>query len=222
MYSLKMFSVMLHGPNFIDPIYIGPDEEEARAHFQGYTLESNQYNMSIELSVQVNQYEFIDDDDDPKDWPIEKYCDVYYRLVEEGEWEVVEHRHLQHVNAESDKILSEVQRHFAHKYGNYKYNDITVFDQHDNVIGNIQLRISDHTENILNNDRYVTADYYISVVIADLDETSSRFGIQNAFERRSNEYSLYYNSERDADEIIDEIEGLISRLIDKLHEEAWA
>jgi hypothetical protein len=90
-----------------------------------------------------------------------------------------------------------------------------VYDEQDDLIGTISLRIADHTENLNNNGRFEDCDYYISVVIADDDATKTKFQY-NDLERRNNEYSLVYNSDYTLDEITTEIDNLVEEISDEI------
>lgn len=140
----------------------------------------------------------------------------------EKEWEIIDIDYLEDeyysINESSDDLLDEVEDWFKKEYDsrNYKYHEIYVYlDEEDDDYKTIQIRISDHTENIMNNDRYRSKDYYVSIVISDYDVTNNRFGMSNAFERRSNEYELRYNSDDD----IEQIKIDISTLIEEIKEE---
>jgi hypothetical protein len=125
-------------------------------------------------------------------------------------------RYYKGLNSDSDELLTKIEKYYKNKYGNYKYNKISVYDDNDNYKGNIQLRIADHTENIFNVDKYGRPDYHLSVIITNKDKTVNRFGMSNAFERRKNEYELVFNSSDDETEIISQIDDLIKEFTNEL------
>jgi hypothetical protein len=117
-----------------------------------------------------------------------------------------------------------VQDYFRKQASDYSYGGkycfFDVYDEkEEKFLGTIVLRIAEHTENIRNWDRYnPETDYRISVVISDYDPTKKQFW-SNDLERFSNEYYFSYDSDSTAEEIIDEIDGLLSDLEDQIRKE---
>jgi cystathionine beta-lyase family protein involved in aluminum resistance len=71
----------------------------------------------------------------------------------------------------------------------------------------------------MNNDRFRSKDYYISVVVSDYDVTDSRFGMSNSFERRNNEHELKYGSSDDTIQMEIDIDFLIKELKEEILED---
>ena len=114
-------------------------------------------------------------------------------------------------------MLTDVQLHYKNLYGRYKYNKIPIRDDEGDELSSINLRISDHTENIFNVDRFNDSDYHISVVISDFDPTKNRFSQINSFERRiGKEFELKFNSDNQYEEIIGNIDDLIENITEKV------
>jgi hypothetical protein len=175
--------------------------------------------IMIEFSKHTSKYKFILEDEDKQDYPIEEYYDndnIYIELYGE-EIETIDTKEISNVNKDTEILLNDVDRYFYKKYGNYKYNIINVYDDEENHKCCIKLRITDHTENIHNIDRFESCDFHISVVISNFDVTEKRFH-SNIFERSSNEMELKYDSDTSFDEIIDEINGTIEEFADILLE----
>ena len=124
------------------------------------------------------------------------------------EWDTIHERKIDPPNKKSEAILDEVMWHYKNRYGNYKYNDISVWDDDDQYLGGLKLRIADHSENVSNNDRHGHYDYHISVVIADKDKTYGRFST-SMYERRKNELEFKFDSSDDVKSIISVIDGAI-------------
>jgi hypothetical protein len=176
-------------PNDSDTLFSSSNYDVVKNEFDNYEEFTRNENVSLEL-------EYFDGD----------------------EWETIESKPI--VSHKSDEeLLSDVDLYFKKKYGSYKYNDVDVFDEHGEYFGCINLRISDHTENIYNVDKYAKCDYYLSVVISDQDPTEDRFSQINALERRKNEIHIKFNSDDGLDDIISKInltiDGLSNRLIKK-------
>jgi hypothetical protein len=218
--NLKLYRVMAHSENHIKKLYFGTNYEEAKREFDIANYDDVHENLGgiILLEELDNKYLFVQELDDEigdsiDDYPIEDYYDDanVYDLIEETYWESIDERDINPINEVSDKILDDVQDYFKNQYGKYKYNTIDVdngldiLDDNYEYYGCIQLRISDHSENIANIDRFGLCKYYISVVIANRNATKGRF-LQSMYERKSNEVELEFDSKDSFDEIISEIE----------------
>lgn len=216
--TLTFYGVRLDTDETTDLLYVGLHLDDAESEFNScnYTdLPSNFQNIGgvCTLEKQKRKYKFVYELDlefeTKDDYPLEDYYEDkdYYKLVEETDWELIKTKDIKAVNEDSDKLLHEVQLAFGGK----KYNEINVdngLDENDDdykILGKINLRIADHTENIFNVDRFGGADYHVSVVIANLDKTRNRFGMSNAFERRRNEVELLFDGDTDLDEVVDKI-----------------
>ena len=219
--SLDFFKVTHHTDYSSDMVYFGIDGNEAQKAFDGFNTSDvpDKYkneNNTIELSKRVDFYSFIndlDEDETIEDYPIEDYYDDsrYYKRIFEGEFEEIEVKIIEPVNQQTDELLSEVQFHYKQKYGKMKYNVIDVLDNEGEYVGDIQLRIADHTENIRNIDRFDKHTAHLSVVIAEYNPTKSKFW-SNDLERRNGEIELYFTSENSFEEIVSEIDGTIEEL----------
>jgi len=206
--SILVYRVMFETSKYNEIIYEGIDKTKAIKSFEGFDDIPDYWDNNMHLVVEsyIHYYKFTEDD--MNDFPIDDYYndDSVYKLINIGEGEIIHSRKIHPKNKDSDMLLDDIQDYFKNLYGNRKYNKIMVGGKC------IQLRIADHTENIMNVDRHGDCDYYISVVIANLDKTIGRFGVQNKMERRRNEYELRYNSMDDFDDIIMEISNLIDSL----------
>lgn len=217
--KITLYSVIFHTSDSSDSIYFGLDKDEAIYQYNLFNdipeRWFNRTDMYVEIEKQTNEYKFIHELDSDfetiEDYPIEEYYDdsSVYEIINEGDWEYIDSRVIKPKNEESDVLLNDVSSYFQKKYGKFKYNIVDVYDENEEYKGCIQLRISDHTENIHNIDRYGSCDYYISVVISDYDVTKQRFGMTNSFERRRNEFEITFSSEDNFDDVIEEIENQI-------------
>ena len=146
------------------------------------------------------KYKFIgqlEDGETIDEYPIECYFkdSSTYKLIDDGDWENIDIKELTYINKDTESLLFDVQSHYKKLYGGkYKYNVIDVTDDNGNIVGSINLRISDHTENIFNVDRFNNSDYHISVIISNYDPTKKRFAQTNALERKNGEFELRFNS----------------------------
>jgi hypothetical protein len=221
--ELTFYRVFTSSGSGDNELYFGADKKEAEYKFHNTDKDDigSKYGGIVIFESLINKYKFVQELDEEigdgiEDYPIEDYHEdsSVYELIEEGEFELVESKNIDPLNEASDKILSDVQDYYRKKYGNYKYNNIEVdngldvFDDGYIEYGTIQLRITDHSENVANNDRYSFSKYFISVVIADEDATKNQF-LQSVYERRRNEVELYFDSNNDVSEIISEIESAI-------------
>lgn len=218
--SITKFKVTFHTSDETELFYEGTDESDAMGEFNSFNYGDipermqDRDGMYVTLESYVDTYKYIGDADEYYDYPIEDYYDddTLYKLIDTSESETIKDRRIKPINTDSDELLGDVQNYFKKKYESKygKYIKIGVGDQC------IQLRVSDHTENIKNVDRFDFCDFHISVVIADLDVTKIRFKVQNDFERYKNEYELNYSSDYTYDNIIENIEELVNKCVNFL------
>jgi hypothetical protein len=173
-------------------LYNGPNEELARRIFEDY-----------------------DKTDVPKELLHKE--GLYVELIRENgdDWEIIALKDLERGNSKSDELLTRVERHYQNLYGGYKYFEIDVEDNNGEYAGTISLRISDHTQNIYNIDKY-GYDYSISVVIADYDPTEERFGTTNKMERRANEVEMRFTSNDEYGDILEKIDTTLGKMAKKI------
>lgn len=203
--------------------------ESSDAEYDGVSLEDAEYefdsfddiprgwedrtDMSVSLHKKILTYKFIGHEyGDIDDYPIEEYYDydTIYELVDETEHDIVKTRTIDPINSKAGELLTSVDDYFYRKYGKRKYNKIDVMSPTDDskIIGCIQLRIADHTENVQNTRWYGCDDGNISVVIADYDPTREKFHRQS---KNSSDIRLEYNGDDDFNDIVREIEYYIDQ-----------
>lgn len=86
-----------------------------------------------------------------------------------------------------------------------KYSSLWIQDKDENDIGRIELRIADHSYNPAN--RSMLEDGFISVVIANKDETAGRF---------SGAHNLYFDGDNEYEEIVEQVKEKIQDILDGL------
>ena len=215
-FTRKLYSVEYHTDTSSDEgLYPTDDYEKALDFFNSVSAgDYSDYEFYVALVEEIGKYRFVhelDEDESIEDYPLDDFYDdeSVYELIDDFERDNLQVRTIQPVNHDSDELLQEVERWVYDKYGKIKYNDIDVYaEDEEDSIGCIQLRVSNHTENIRNIDRFGNCDYYISVVISNSDPTEDRFW-SNRFERRSNEVELKFDGDNNLDEVISEIEYAI-------------
>lgn len=218
-FTMSFYKVSLETDTYSDLLYFGTDLDKAKLEFNNPSDDSylNEY-RTIVLNEFIFHYKFIgnlEDGETIDDYPIEDYFDDknIYREISVDEPIEIDAETYDPINKKSHELLSDIEDYYKNKYGKYKYNTINVEDEEGGYLGDIQLRVSDHTENILNNDKH-PHDFYVSVVISNLDPTKKRFSQQNSFERRNNEFSYSFDSDDDFEYIIETINELIDELED--------
>jgi hypothetical protein len=180
------------------------DDGVYRTRTHSKMLDEITYSVSYEYDSDNEDKDDVDDDD--KNWDI----------IDTDNMESEEYR----INDDSENVLEQIEDWFKEKYDSNrtKYHEIDVY-YNDDDYKTIQIRFSDHTENIMNNDRFRSKDYYISVVVSDYDVTDSRFGMSNSFERRNNEHELKYGSSDDTIQMEIDIDFLIKELKEEILED---
>lgn len=164
------------------------------------SLQKVSYIVSYTYDTDYETKEDIDEED--KDWEI---IDVDY--IDNKKYKI---------NEKSDDLLGDIEEWFRNEYNSrsYKYHNIVVYyddEKENSEQKTIQIRFSDHTENINNIDRYGSADHYISVVISNHDVTKNKYWA-NGFERRKTEHELMYNSDNNINNIKEDINNLINQI----------
>jgi hypothetical protein len=204
-------------------IYNGIDYKRAKLEFDSVNIRDfgGENGGFVLFQKRTDKYKFSGDLEDGyyqiSDYPIEDYYKDkdYFTIIDEGELENIDSKDVASVNDESDKLLDDVQIYYQKTYGKFKYNKITVdngkdeYDDDYKEYGCIQLRITNHSENVNNNDKFGNCDYYISVVIANKNLTKDKF-LTSIYERRRNEIELTFNTDNSFDEIINEIDSEIA------------
>ena len=180
------------------------DEGKYSTHTHSKMLSKLVYEVSYNYDSEFEEREDIDDRD--KEFEI-----VYSEVLEYDTYKV---------NDKSDVLLDNVENWFREQYdsNDYKYHNIRVEYGSNNEYKRISVRISDHTENINNIDRFGRCDYYVSIVISDNDATRNRFGETNSYERRHNEYELKFDSIDDVGDVTFKIETLFDEIIHEIKE----
>lgn len=200
-------------------IYEGISKKDALQEFEFANRSDIEYNDAggtIELAKGSFVFEFIDDPNEIQDYPIADYWNdsSVYEIVN-GDFEIIQQKEIPPANEQSDVLLFEVEDHYRKKYAapnRYSgYYDINIEAENGDYIGCVQLRISDHTQNIRNIDRFGSCDYYISVVIADQDPTKERFAQMNELERRANEIELRFDSDDTFNHVISSVDTQIHK-----------
>ncbi len=221
---LELYSVSFQSDSHSEIIYYGADEKEALKQFNDFDdvpdkLLSSNY-LKVDLSKATYSYRYIGDEEEREYFPIEEYFDdeSLYELVDEGDFDVIKDRKIaaRYPNKESKELLDKVNSYFFNKYGKLKYNIIPI----NNKDGCIQLRISDHTENLANITRYTEdrCEYFISVVISDSDPTEYKFKDINTTLKTTKDIQLKYTSDDTLNFIVNDIEKLIKKLTNDLSE----
>jgi len=155
-------------------------------------------------SVTPNPQDGEELEDFLQDYPV-KECwmdsEVYTIVGDEPET-VTEERNfgVYYANIKSDDLLQKVEAHFDCR----KYTIIEVGGR------KIQLRLSNHSENASNIEKFeVEADYYLSVVIADADQITGSKKEWFELDRPENSHQIYFTSENSEEEIIESVNSYI-------------
>lgn len=90
--------------------------------------------------------------------------------------------------------------------GRGKYSYLIIEDMDGNEIDRVQLRISDHTYNPRNNDSDAREGKFISVEIANVNETAKKFNTS---------YSLRFDGENTFDEVLGKVEARLDEIINE-------
>lgn len=219
-FEIELYEVRYGNDNFDEIKGIYNNLEDAELAFNRIDTSDTDDKKGYKVLNKKNaKYEFVYDLDTEfesiNDFPISEYFeDNYYyeKIDDDSDIQEIKSEVIDKVNESSEKLLSDVEDYFHTKYGKWKYNTIIVDNGKDErndedyvEYGKIQLRIADHSENVLNIDKYGSHDFYLSVVVANKNATSKKFGA-SMYERRSNEKEIYFDGSNELEEVISEIE----------------
>lgn len=205
--------------------YIFQDERfenknEALENFYLNEYDPDNQNSDVTAEIYKETVEFEEDEDyDFSDYEIDGYFD--YETVKN---ELIKNRKY-NINDFSTNLLDDFEDDlkdtFNLGYNSIKYHNISVIDDETFDELYIQVRVSNHTENLKNNDRFSDSSvvYYISVVIADYDPTFEKFKLQQQFEKKSNEFNYTYDTSTSLSTIKKEVYSQINKLAKKIENE---
>ncbi len=194
MKPLLLYYVFAHGNDYTRNIYTGTNLSQATLEFNSVNLDSFSDDFGGFATLEQEEYIGVPAED------FELYFDDTSSFTPIGDIEVLHSRTISPANEQSDSLLMNVSIHFSDLYGGTKYHTIELGDKF------VQLRLADHSENLLNIDRYGAHDYYLSVVIADKNYTSPQH-----LDRRSNEKEIYFTSEDSFQHVIETINQTIKQ-----------
>ena len=194
MTPLLLYYVFAHGNDYTRNIYTGTNLSQATLEFNSVNLDS--FSDDFGGFATLEQEEYIGEPAED----FELYFDDTSTFTPIGDIEVLHSRTISPANEQSDTLLMDVSIYFSDLYGGIKYHTIELGDKF------VQLRLADHSENLLNIDRYGAHDYYLSVVIADKNYTSPQH-----LDRRSNEKEIYFTSEDSFQHVIETINQTIKQ-----------
>jgi len=194
MTPLLLYYVFAHGNDYTRNIYTGTNLSQATLEFNSVNLDS--FSDDFGGFATLEQEEYIGEPAED----FELYFDDDATFTPIGDIEVLHSRTISPANEQSDTLLMDVSIYFSDLYGGIKYHTIELGDKF------VQLRLADHSENLLNIDRYGAHDYYLSVVIADKNYTSPQH-----LDRRSNEKEIYFTSEDSFQHVIETINQTIKQ-----------
>jgi hypothetical protein len=188
MKPLLLYYVYAHSSYHTHTIYKGTNLSQATLEFNSVNLED--FSDDFGGFATLEQEEYIGEPAED----FELYFDDEATFKPIGNIEVLHSRTISPANEQSDTLLMDVSIYFSDLYGGIKYHTLELEDKF------VQLRLADHSENLLNIDRYGSHDYYLSVVIADKNYTSPQH-----LDRHSNEKEIYFTSEDSFQHVIETI-----------------
>ena len=171
---------------------------------------NSNYNSKI-LESRINKYEFIGDDTlNAEDYIDDLENTDYWNLIDE-DIEYIDSDSVLAINNSTDEMIDKIREFIKQEYnigGRYaeKYMSINIYDENEDYINDLQIRIADHSQNPKNNRN----DYTLSFVIANNNPT------ENKFYPFGEEY--YYDDNADIEDIKEEIKVIIDEKIEYIKE----
>jgi hypothetical protein len=214
-----MYSVVIDGDSYHDIIYDGKDYDYALYRYNSiepndflYPNGSHNHKLLMKYFIKYKFVGEIEDGDKISDYIDYLNDSDYWEVIEKSEWEELISDDVAAVNKSTDEIIGEIRDFINSKYVHLrygsKYMNIYVYDDEDDEIDYITIRVADHSQNPRNR----THEHHISFVIANKNETKDRF-------RSRDEY--YYDDDDDIEGIKSEIESIIDEKIEEIKQERY-
>jgi hypothetical protein len=191
----------------------------------GYTIAPETFS-NYNDALEHYEYLSIDDVDESKDKLKQNLKSLIEDIIvydeEEDEEEIIDSNflkseYIKSANVDTDEIIDEIKDRVKEKYNigysqyGSQYQDIDVYDEmdEDEIIGCVQVRVADHSQNPRNLSKS-SCEEKVSFVIANVDPTA------NSFLPLGKEY--YFKSYQTVDEIWEEIVDIIDERIDDVRD----
>jgi len=209
--SWHLIEVIVDGQLY-EELYEGESREDAEITFNSFNPEDHGIEgIDIKIVWRRDLYTVTPNPEDGEeleefllDYPV-KECwmdsEAYTIIGDEPEMVTEEKEFgVYYANIKSDELLEKVSAHFDCR----KYTIIEVGGR------KIQLRLSNHSENASNIEKYGDeVDYYLSVVIADADAITGSKKEWFELDRPANSEQIYFTSENSEEEIIEAVNSYI-------------
>lgn len=211
-YSIPYYNVTLETDTNTEQLYDGYDLDDAKLAADN-AENSQKYNTASAL-IQTRNDEFVFADatgESPENYPVD---DDYYRenkyikTSKENEFEIIDSLYLEPSEKSAEDLDYEVRQWMEKEYGrNYagSYESINLGEDKDGRDITLQIRIKNHSENPANKGSYSLADHYLSIVIANKDETAQRFHSST---------ELYFTGDNTLDDVKEQVSSYIQDIID--------
>jgi hypothetical protein len=214
-----IYYALLNTETYTEVYAEGNDLEEIQKQYNSiissdFNNPNSNYNSKL-LESRINQYEFIGGDDlNAEDYIDDLENTDYWNLTDEN-YNVIETDSVFAINNSTDEMIDEIREFIKQEYnigGRYaeKYMRINIYDENEDYINDLQIRIADHSQNPKNNRN----DYTLSFVIANNNPT------ENKFYPFGEEY--YYDDNSDIEDIKEQIRGIIDDKIENIKEKNYA
>ncbi|NPV12849.1 MAG: hypothetical protein HPY57_13840 [Ignavibacteria bacterium] len=204
-YYLTFYIVNLHTDSYIERIYEGINKEDAYYYAKKAKPLTKYYNTIVEICSYTNKYIYVNNYEDVDNYPINNYYDdpKYYKLIEDNEDnKSCEYYTIDGSEKSAEKLMNDVLEWLYKEYGRRKSKYASIYLDEDKTI-KLQIRVADHSENPLNKGRYTLSDYYLSIVIANKNETKNRYHSKT---------ELYYTGDDTLDDIKNDVINYIENL----------
>ncbi len=207
-FSLTFYQVNIHWSLDTDGKYYGIDKDNAKKEFDSISdIDNEKEEKATVIFEEFDKTfkfigELLEDETIENDYPLKYYYkdkDIY-ELIDESDISEIESKELKGREETAEDLMYQVEKYLKKDYNinlyvgydqiilGYTKEDV---DDKDCQEISIQFRVKDHLENPQNKHRS-TADYFLSIVIANKNKTKDRFHSST---------ELYFDGDDDLDEI---------------------
>lgn len=215
--KLTFYNVILSSDTNTEELYSGYDKKEAESIAKNVDSSDNSSkysNSAVIIQKREDEYVFAGnakDNETEEDYPLEDESsreDKWVKTSKEDEFEIIDDFTVEGSEKNAEDLRNDVFDYFNKEYGRDKYSSYDSINLGEDKDGNtidLQIRIKNHSENPRNKGVYTSADNYLSIVVANKDETAERFHSST---------ELYFTGDDNLDDIKEQVFNYIQDIID--------
>ncbi|MDD4970800.1 MAG: hypothetical protein PHT07_15340 [Paludibacter sp.] len=211
------WTVNIHYTDSTDERYYGYNEDSARKTFDDIDDDDNNskyQSADVLLERREDTLLFtgeLGDGETLDDYPVEDdyYLKKYYDRIETGnDPEIIDQKEIVSYEETSRSLTDIIMDWLYYDYDRDKfasYSNIILGEDKEGDEKLMQIRVKDHSENPTNKGTFSSADYYLSIVIANRNQTATKFHSST---------ELYFEGDDETEDVKQQIFDYIQDIID--------